>query len=78
MISELSMRVAGGGKAAQSRGGSVRRVLVHDVSLTAEQALSTYVACAQDNPAISGKLAAIQVILSHLRAAIITNFWRGE
>ena len=53
--------VLGGGKAAQSRGGSVRRVLVHDVILTAEQALSTYVACAQDNPAINGKLASIQV-----------------
>lgn len=52
---------AGGGKAAQSRGGSVRRVLVHDVSLTAEQALSTYVACALDNLAISTKASTIQV-----------------
>jgi len=58
--------ILGGGKAAQSRGGSVRRVLVHDVSLTAEQALSTYVACALDNLAISTKASTIQAV------------WRGR
>ena len=56
----------GGGKAAQSRGGSVRRVLLHDSCLSAEQALSTYVACAQEHPAIGGKLVQIQAV------------WRGR
>ena len=51
----------GGGKAAQSRGGCVRRVLVHDTCLSAQQARLTYYACAHDHPAIGGKLTRIQV-----------------
>jgi hypothetical protein len=58
--------ILGGGKAAQSRGGSVRRVLVRDASMDAEQAMQTYIACAQHHPAIAGKLAIIQAV------------WRGR
>lgn len=58
--------ILGGGKAAQSRGGSVRRVLVRDASMDTEQAMQTYIACAQHHPAIAGKLTTIQAV------------WRGR
>jgi hypothetical protein len=53
--------ILGGGKAAQARGGSVRRVILQDACLTAEQARATYLACAKDHPAMGGKLVCIQV-----------------
>ena len=53
--------ILGGGKAAQARGGSVRRVILQDVCLTAKQARSTYLECARDHPAMGGKLVSIQV-----------------
>jgi hypothetical protein len=57
--------ILGGGKAAQARGGSVRRVILQDVCLTAEQARSTYLECARVHPALGGKLVSIQVPSPH-------------
>ena len=61
--------ILGGGKAAQARGGSVRRVILQDVCLTAEQARSTYLECARVHPAMGGKLVSIQVPSPHQERA---------
>ncbi len=49
------------GQAAQTRGGSLRRVLVHDGWLTEADAMATYIECANANLALTAKLRRVQV-----------------
>ena len=61
---ELTLRhkfvVLGGGKAVQSRGGDVRRVLIHSFAAEEESAMKLYYAIADANPAVGGRAIRIQ------------------
>lgn len=52
--------ILGGGKGAQSRGGSVRRVLLHETCLSAADALDVYTQICRDNPSVGSKVIRIQ------------------
>mmetsp|Transcript_17898 Transcript_17898/g.36704 ORF Transcript_17898/g.36704 Transcript_17898/m.36704 type:complete len:118 (+) Transcript_17898:208-561(+) len=50
----------GGGKAAQTRGGTVRRLLLHGGFMGEADAAATYMCCVRENAATGGKLMRIQ------------------
>lgn len=54
--------ILGGGKGAQSRGGCVRRVLLHETFIGPEDALEVYTQCCKDNPSVTAKVLKIQKI----------------
>ena len=54
--------VLGGGKQAHSRGGDLRRVLVHDDALDADAARAEYWRIAADSPTMAGPIARAQAV----------------
>lgn len=54
------MVLLGGGKAAQAKGGGLRRVMIHDMCMTEEDAMAVYMQAVGDNPMVGGRVKLIQ------------------
>eukprot|EP01036_Dinobryon_divergens_P059445 gene59445-79320_t len=56
------MVILGGGKAAQCRGGDIRRITIHSTAIDESQARNLYYTLVSDSPAIGGRVLRIQTI----------------